>query len=140
MALRNGGYNVLAAVLFTIIAQAASRRHFACYFSNWAGYREGNGKFEPENIDPNECTHLMYGYGIINTAVSISDSIFLAVLLPVLEILEATVVKSYFPASVSSSRELESRIAITLSLAMTNINKKKTLRPAAGFQVIYQKK
>jgi chitinase len=68
MALRNGGYNVLAAVLFTIIAQAASRRHFACYFSNWAGYREGNGKFEPENIDPNECTHLMYGYGIINTA------------------------------------------------------------------------
>ncbi len=119
MALRNGGYNVLAAVLFTIIAQAG----------------EGNGKFEPENIDPNECTHLMYGYGIINTAVSISDSIFLAVLLPVLEILEATVVKSYFPASVSSSRELESRIAITLSLAMTNINKKKPYDQQQDFRL-----
>ncbi|XP_067001763.2 chitinase-3-like protein 1 [Anabrus simplex] len=33
-----------------------------CYFGSWAVYRLGNGKFEPENVQPNLCTHLIYSF------------------------------------------------------------------------------
>ncbi|KAI9586702.1 probable chitinase 10 [Glossina fuscipes] len=37
-----------------------------CYFTNWAWYRSGQGKFIPENIDENLCTHIIYGFTILN--------------------------------------------------------------------------
>lgn len=33
-----------------------------CYYGSWAVYRPGNGKFDVENIDPNLCTHIIYGF------------------------------------------------------------------------------
>lgn len=33
-----------------------------CYYTNWAGYRPGDGKFSVQDIDPNLCTHLIYSF------------------------------------------------------------------------------
>lgn len=37
-----------------------------CYFTNWAWYRPGAGKYKPENIDYNLCTHIVYGFAVLN--------------------------------------------------------------------------
>lgn len=34
-----------------------------CYYTNWAKYRTGKGKFEAENVDPFLCTHIIYSFG-----------------------------------------------------------------------------
>lgn len=33
-----------------------------CYFGSWSTYRNGKGKFDVENINPNLCTHLIYTF------------------------------------------------------------------------------
>ncbi|XP_017486088.1 PREDICTED: probable chitinase 3 [Rhagoletis zephyria] len=37
-----------------------------CYFTNWAWYRQNGGKFLPEDIDPDLCTHIVYGFAVLN--------------------------------------------------------------------------
>lgn len=37
-----------------------------CYFTNWAWYRQGQGKYLPEDIDPNLCTHIVYGFAVLD--------------------------------------------------------------------------
>ncbi|XP_037913621.1 probable chitinase 10 [Hermetia illucens] len=37
-----------------------------CYFTNWAWYRQGNAKFLPEDIDGDLCTHIVYGFAVLN--------------------------------------------------------------------------
>ena len=37
-----------------------------CYYTNWAQYRQGRGKFFPENVDPNLCTHGIYSFAKLN--------------------------------------------------------------------------
>jgi len=37
-----------------------------CYFTNWAWYRPGEGKYVPEDIDPSLCTHINYGFVVLN--------------------------------------------------------------------------
>ncbi|KAL1492113.1 hypothetical protein ABEB36_012603 [Hypothenemus hampei] len=37
-----------------------------CYFTNWAWYRQGRGKYLPSNIDPDLCTHIVYGFAVLN--------------------------------------------------------------------------
>lgn len=38
-----------------------------CYFTNWALYRAEGGKYTPENIDPNLCTHIVYGFASLDS-------------------------------------------------------------------------
>ncbi|TRY79747.1 hypothetical protein TCAL_01968 [Tigriopus californicus] len=37
-----------------------------CYFTNWAWYRRGVGKYRPEDIDPELCTHIVYGFAVLD--------------------------------------------------------------------------
>ncbi|KAF5303798.1 hypothetical protein FQR65_LT08134 [Abscondita terminalis] len=37
-----------------------------CYFTNWAWYRQEAGKYVPEDIDPNLCTHVVYGFAVLD--------------------------------------------------------------------------
>ncbi|XP_044249663.1 probable chitinase 10 isoform X2 [Drosophila takahashii] len=38
-----------------------------CYFTNWAWYRPGQGKYVPEDIDANLCTHIIYGFAVLDS-------------------------------------------------------------------------
>lgn len=37
-----------------------------CYFTNWAWYRPGAGKFLPEDVDADLCTHVVYGFAVLD--------------------------------------------------------------------------
>ena len=38
-----------------------------CYFTNWAWYRPGAGKYTPDNIDASLCTHMVYGFATLDS-------------------------------------------------------------------------
>ena len=35
-------------------------------FTNWAFYRPEGGKYTPEDIDVNLCTHIVYGFAVLD--------------------------------------------------------------------------
>ncbi|XP_031637638.1 probable chitinase 10, partial [Contarinia nasturtii] len=37
-----------------------------CYFTNWSWYRQGIGKYSPEDIDSHLCTHIVYGFASLD--------------------------------------------------------------------------
>ena len=37
-----------------------------CYFTNWAWYRQEGGRYLPEDIDPDLCTHIVYGFAVLD--------------------------------------------------------------------------
>ncbi|XP_050330031.1 uncharacterized protein LOC126759340 [Bactrocera neohumeralis] len=52
---------LLCAVLF--INEVRSEGRVVCYYTNWSVYRPGTAKFNPQNINPYLCTHLVYAFG-----------------------------------------------------------------------------
>lgn len=47
---------------FLILARPAQ---VFCYLTSWSAKRPGAGKFEPANIDPKLCTHLVYAFATL---------------------------------------------------------------------------
>ncbi|KAK2106825.1 hypothetical protein P7K49_016339 [Saguinus oedipus] len=48
-----------------------SAYQLTCYFTNWAQYRPGLGRFKPDDIDPCLCTHLIYAFaGMRNNEIT----------------------------------------------------------------------
>ena len=37
-----------------------------CYFTNWAWYRPEAGKYQPRDIDSDLCTHIVYGFAVLD--------------------------------------------------------------------------
>lgn len=62
---------LIAAAAFVAQAEAATDK-IVCYFGSWSTYRNGNGKFSVENINPHLCTHLIYTFVGINGDGSIN--------------------------------------------------------------------
>lgn len=42
-----------------------------CYYSSWAAYHPGDGKYDISNIDPFLCTHIVYAFIGLNPDASI---------------------------------------------------------------------
>ncbi|XP_037354546.1 acidic mammalian chitinase isoform X1 [Talpa occidentalis] len=62
---------LLTGLLFVLTAEIGSAYHLTCYFTNWAQYRPGLGRFKPDDIDPCLCTHLIYAFaGMRNNEIT----------------------------------------------------------------------
>ncbi|KAI0214238.1 Acidic mammalian chitinase [Lamellibrachia satsuma] len=48
-----------SAVLHMTSGQTYKR---VCYYTNWSQYRNGNGKFFPEDVDPSLCSHVVFSF------------------------------------------------------------------------------
>ncbi|XP_063364583.1 mucin-2 [Cydia amplana] len=51
------------AVLTFATPAAAHEPRVVCYYTNWSVYRPGTARFNPQNINPYLCTHLIYAFG-----------------------------------------------------------------------------
>lgn len=70
---------VVSAILIVLISDQAQAENYkvVCYYTNWSFYRKDNGKFAPENIDPKLCTHIVYGFVVLDPnslTIKIHDS------------------------------------------------------------------
>ncbi|XP_003892424.1 acidic mammalian chitinase-like [Papio anubis] len=62
---------LLTGLLLVLTAEIGSAYQLTCYFSNWAQYRPGLGRFMPDDIDPCLCTHLIYAFaGMQNNKIT----------------------------------------------------------------------
>ncbi|XP_042319429.1 acidic mammalian chitinase-like [Sceloporus undulatus] len=62
---------LLTGLVLLLNAQLGSAYQLTCYFTNWAQYRPGLGRFKPDNIDPCLCTQLIYAFaGMKNNQIA----------------------------------------------------------------------
>ncbi|XP_054659846.1 acidic mammalian chitinase-like [Grus americana] len=62
---------LLTGLALLLNAQIGTAYVLSCYFTNWAQYRPGLGKFTPDNIDPCLCDHLIYAFaGMSNNEIT----------------------------------------------------------------------
>jgi chitinase len=52
-------------VIFTNLVTSEYAR--PCYFTDWAHYRQGKGKYEPESYIPGICTHIFFAFAKLNS-------------------------------------------------------------------------
>ncbi|KYN43441.1 putative chitinase 2 [Trachymyrmex septentrionalis] len=62
---------VFAALAVFASASADSTKKVVCYYGSWAGYRNGDGKYDISQMDSTLCTHMIYGFVGINSDGSI---------------------------------------------------------------------
>lgn len=70
---------IVSVILVVFISDQAQAQNYkvVCYFTNSAWYRSENGKYLPENIDANLCTHIVYAFTLLDEnslTIKISDS------------------------------------------------------------------
>ncbi|XP_043581613.1 chitinase-3-like protein 1 [Bombus pyrosoma] len=55
---------ILFLIAFIVYATAIIKadKKIVCYYGSWSAYRRGLGQFEPTDIDPNLCTHIIYTF------------------------------------------------------------------------------
>lgn len=56
------------------VTSNTTNARIVCYFTRWSMKRLGAGKFEPENIDPTLCTHVVYAFAEIKDNQIVEDS------------------------------------------------------------------
>ncbi|XP_071105822.1 chitinase-3-like protein 2 [Haliotis cracherodii] len=56
----------VAGVIFLALhAVQGSDLRRVCYYTNWSQYRPDKGKYTPENVNPNLCTHYVYAFATL---------------------------------------------------------------------------
>ncbi|AWP10329.1 putative acidic mammalian chitinase-like [Scophthalmus maximus] len=60
------GKLILTAGLCLLMTSMASSYKLVCYYTSWSNYRTGEGKLTPSDVDPFQCTHLIFAFASIN--------------------------------------------------------------------------